>query len=52
MESRLLIAANVYTRHGTDSAAAFLHHLTGTQDVPNTASLADDMDYLTALATS
>jgi transposase-like protein len=40
----------VFSRRGTDPAAAFLHRLTEKHDVANTEFLVDAAGYLTALA--
>jgi transposase-like protein len=49
-ESKLLLEVGVYSRRGTDPAAAFLHRLTERHDVAETEFLADAGGYLTALA--
>ncbi|MFB6253850.1 MAG: IS6 family transposase, partial [Halobacteriaceae archaeon] len=49
-ESRVLLAVDIYSRRGTDPAAAFLHRLTEKHDVDDAAFLVDGMGYLTALA--
>ena len=49
-ESKLLLEVDVYSRRGTDPAAAFLHRLTEKHDVEETEFLVDGMGYLTALA--
>lgn len=49
-ESKLLLELDVYSRRGTDPAAAFLHRLTEKYDVANTEFLVDAGGYLTALA--
>jgi transposase-like protein len=49
-ESKLLLEVDVYSRRGTDPAAAFLHRLTEKHDVADTEFLVDAGGYLTALA--
>jgi putative transposase len=49
-ESKLLLEVDVYSRRGTDPAAAFLHRLTEKHDVNDTEFLVDGGGYLTALA--
>jgi len=49
-ESKLLLELDVYSRRGTDPAAAFLHRLTEKYDVADTEFLVDAGGYLTALA--
>jgi len=48
--SKLLLEGDVYSRRGTDPAAAFLHRLTKKHDVADTEFLVDAGGYLTALA--
>jgi putative transposase len=48
-ESKLLLEIDVYSRRGTDSAAAFLHRLTEKHDVTDAEFLVDAGGYLTAL---
>ncbi|ELZ15678.1 IS6 family transposase [Natrinema limicola] len=48
-ESKLLLEIDVYSRRGTDPAAAFLHRLTEKHDVSDTEFLVDGGGYLTAL---
>jgi transposase-like protein len=48
-ESKLLLEIDVYSRRGTDPAAAFLHRLTEKHDLSETEFLVDAMGYLTAL---
>jgi len=48
-ESKLLLEVDVYSRRGTDPAAAFLHRLTEKHDVSDTEFLVDGTGYLTAL---
>jgi transposase-like protein len=48
MESTLLLEIDVYSRRGTDPAAAFLHRLTENHDVSATEFLVDAGGYLTA----
>jgi len=50
IESRLLLEIDVFSRRGTDPAAAFLHRLTEKHDVADTEFLVDAAGYLTALA--
>jgi len=49
-ESKLLLEVDVFSRRGTDPAAAFLHRLTEKHDVSDTEFLVDAGGYLTALA--
>jgi len=49
-ESKLLLEVDVFSRRGTDPAAAFLHRLTEKHDVADTELLVDAGGYLTALA--
>lgn len=46
----MLLEVNVFSRRGTDPAAAFLHRLTEEHDVSDTEFLTDAGGYLTALA--
>ena len=48
-ESKFLLEIDVYSRRGTDPAAAFLHRLTEKHDVSDTEFLVDGGGYLTAL---
>ncbi len=48
-ESKLLLDIDVYSRLGTDPAAAFLHRLTEKQDISDAEFLVDGGGYLTAL---
>src|SRR6056297_1235532 len=48
-DSKLLLKVDVYSRRGTDPAAAFLHRLTEKHDVADTEFLVDSGGYLTAL---
>ena len=47
--SKLLLEIDVYSRRGTDPAAAFLHRLTEKHDVSDAEFLVDAGGYLTAL---
>jgi transposase-like protein len=49
-DSKLLLEVDVFSRRGTDPAAAFLHRLTEKHDVSDTEFLTDAGGYLTALA--
>jgi len=49
-DSKCILDIDVYSRRGTDPAAAFLHRLTEEHKVDNTEFLVDGMGYLTALA--
>ncbi|ELY56422.1 transposase [Natronococcus jeotgali DSM 18795] len=49
-ESKLLLEIDVYSRRGTDPAAAFLHRLTEKHDIDDTEFLVDAGGYLTALS--
>ena len=48
-DSKLVLDIDVYSRRGTDPAAAFLHRLTEKHDVSDTEFLVDGGGYLTAL---
>jgi len=48
--SKLLLEIDVFSRRGTDPAAAFLHRLTEKHDLADTEFLVDGGGYLTALA--
>jgi transposase-like protein len=47
--SKLLLDVEVFSRRGTDPAAAFLHRLTENHELSTTEFLVDGMGYLTAL---
>jgi transposase-like protein len=49
-DSKLLLEIDVFSRRGTDPAAAILHRLTEQHEVSNTEFLVDAGGYLTALA--
>jgi putative transposase len=49
-DSKLLLEVDVFSRRGTDPAAAFLHRLTEKHEVSDTEFLVDGSGYLTALA--
>ncbi len=49
-ESKLLLEIDIYSRRGTDPAAAFLHRLTEKHDLGESEFLVDAGGYLTALA--
>jgi len=49
VESKLLLEVDVFSRRGTDPAAAFLHRLTQKHDVADPVFLVDAGGYLTAL---
>ena len=49
-DSKLLLEIDVFSRHGTDPAAAFLHRLTEKHDFADAEFLVDAGGYLTALA--
>ena len=49
-ESKLLLEVDIFSRRGTDLAAAFLHRLTQKHDVAETVFLVDAGGYLTALS--
>jgi len=49
-DSKLLLEIDVFSRRGTDPAAAFLHRLTEKHDLAETEFLVDAGGYLTALA--
>ena len=48
-DSKLVLDIDVYSRRGTDPAAAFFHRLTEKHDVSDTEFLVDGGGYLTAL---
>jgi transposase-like protein len=48
-DSKLLLGIGVYSRRGTDPAAAFFHRLTEKHDVAGAESLVDGGRYLTVL---
>ncbi len=48
-DSKLLLEIDVYSRRGTDPAAAFLYRLTENHDVSDTEFFVDSAGYLTAL---
>ena len=49
-ESKLLLEVDVFSRRGSDPAAAFLHRLTEKHDLADAEFLVDAASYLTALA--
>ena len=49
-ESKLLLKVDMFSRRGTDPAAAFLHQLTEKHDIADTEFLIDASGYLTVLA--
>jgi len=49
-DCKLLLEIDVFSRRGTDPAAAFLHRLTENHDLADTELLVDASGYLTALA--
>ncbi|ELY94332.1 transposase [Natrialba chahannaoensis JCM 10990] len=49
-ESKLWLEIDVFSRHGTNPAAAFLHRLTEKHDIDKTEFLVDAGGYLAALA--
>jgi len=48
-DSKLLLEVDMFSRRGTDPAAAFLHRLTEEHDVSDTEFLTDAGGYLTVL---
>ena len=50
VETKLLLDITVFSRHGTDPAAAFLHGLTEKHDVEDAVFLVDGFGYSTALS--
>jgi len=50
LDSKLILDAELFGRHGTDPAAAFLHRLTEKHDLSETVFLVDGFGYETALA--
>lgn len=50
IDSKCILGVEVYSRHGTDPAAAFLHRIKQNHDVVDTEFLVDAMGYLTASA--
>jgi transposase-like protein len=51
-DSKLLLEIDVFSRRGTNSAAAFLHRLTEKHDVPETEFLVDAGGFLPSFDTS
>ena len=49
IDSRLLFEVDVFSRRGTDPAAAFLHRLTDKHNIADAEFLVDAAGYLTAL---
>jgi transposase-like protein len=49
-ETKLVLDVELFGRHGTDPAAAFLHRLTEKHDLSETVFLVDGYGYQTALA--
>jgi transposase-like protein len=49
-DSKCILDIDVYSRRGTDPAAAFLHRLTEIHELDDAEFLVDGMGYLTALA--
>mgnify|MGYP002760782390 CR=1 FL=1 len=50
LDSKLILDAELFGRHGTDPAAAFLHRLAEKHDLSETVFLVDGFGYETALA--
>jgi putative transposase len=50
VETKLLLDITVFSRHGADPAAVFLHGLTEKHDVENAECLVDGYGYSTALS--
>ena len=50
IETKLILDVELFGRHGTDPAAAFLHRLTEKHDLSETVFLVDGYGYQTALA--
>jgi len=50
LDSKLILDAELFGRHGTDPVAAFLHRLTEKHDLSETVFLVDGFGYETALA--
>ncbi len=50
LDSKLILDAELFGRHGTDPAAAFLHRLTEKHDLSETVFLVDGFGYETTLA--
>ena len=50
VETKLILDVELFGRHGTDPAAAFLHRLTEKHDLSETVFLVDGYGYQTALA--
>lgn len=50
LDTQLILDAQLFGRHGTDSAAAFLHGLREKHDLSEAVFLADQFGYRTALA--
>ncbi len=49
-ETKLILDVALFGRHGTDPAAAFLHHLREKHDLSETELLVDQFGYRTALS--
>jgi putative transposase len=50
LDTKLILDAQIFKRHGTDPAAAFLHRLSENHDCENTTFLTDSCGYRTAFA--
>ncbi len=50
LDTKLILDAQLFGRHGTDPAAAFLHRLREKHDLSETVFLVDQFGYRTALA--
>jgi len=50
IDTKLILRVDLFGRHGTDPAAAFLHGLSEKHDLSEAVFLVDGFDYQTALA--
>jgi len=50
LDTKLILGVDLFGRHGTDPAAAFLHGLSEKHDLSEAVFLVDDFSYQTALA--
>ena len=50
LDTKLILDVALFDRHGTDSAAAFLHGLREKHDLPDAEFLIDQFDYQTAVS--
>jgi len=50
LDTKLILGVDLFGRHGTDPAAAFLHGLSEKHDLSEAVFLVDGFGYQTALA--